>query len=206
MKFAHFIGIAWLYLCCFTAATVSASSDQLNFFSCTDYHCDTGQMVSLTASQWQSIRNLFSADTSPAEERENIRQAIALLENIVGSITGTWRDLAGNIAGAGQSGQLDCISESKNTSTYLQLLFDGGLLKWHDVEERHVRHTLIFNTHWTAVIADRSNGERFAVDSWVRDNGQPPDIQPLSDWLVGRKMEQQSATSNAADTLSPSAW
>lgn len=206
MRFVRLIGIAWLYLCCFPAASVSASSGQLKFFSCTDYHCDAGQMVTLTAGQWQSIRNLFTAHASPAIERENIRQAIALLENMVGAITGTWRDLAGNVAGAGQHGQLDCISESINTSTYLKLLFDDGLLKWHDVEERQVRHQLVFNTHWTAVIADRSSGERFAVDSWFRDNGQPPGIQPLSDWQVGRKLEEQPAASNAADTLSPSAW
>ncbi len=205
MSFVHLVGIAWLLLCCFPAVTASASSGQMKFFSCTDYHCDTGKMVSLTPSQWQSIRNLFTGDASPAEERENIRHAIASFENMVGAITGTWRDLAGNFAGAGQPGQLDCISESKNTSTYLQLMYDDGLFKWHEVEERAVRHPFIFNTHWTAVIADRSNGERFAVDSWFRDNGQPPDIQPLADWLKGRKMEEQSAASYAADTLSPSA-
>jgi hypothetical protein len=189
MKYMHFIAIACLYLCSFPAAA-SDTSGELTFFSCTDYHCDAGRMVTLTAGQWQSVRSLFAADTSPAEERENIRQAIALLENMVGALTGTWRDLAGNVAGAGQPGQLDCISESKNTSTYLQLMFDDGLLKWHDVEERQVRHPLIFNTHWAAVIADQSSGERFAVDSWARDNGQPPDIQPLSDWLMGRKLEE----------------
>ena len=146
-------------------------------------------MVTLTASQWQTIRYLFAADASPTIERESIRQAIALLENTVGDITGTWRDLAGNVVGSGEPGQLDCISESKNTTTYLRLLFDDGLLKWHDIEERQVRHPLIFNTHWTAVIVDRSNGERFAVDSWFLDNGQPPAIQPLSDWLSGRRVD-----------------
>jgi hypothetical protein len=118
-----------LCLCCLPAATVLASPDQKTFFSCTDYHCDTGKIVTLTASQWQTIRYLFNADNSPAKERENIRQAIALLENIVGDITGTWRDLAGNVAGAGEPGQLDCISESNNTTTYMQLLFEDGLLK-----------------------------------------------------------------------------
>ncbi len=206
MKFVHFIGIAWLCLCCFPAVSASASSGQVKFFSCTDYHCDTGQTVSLTASQWRSIRKIFAVGSSPAKERENIRYAIAMLEHMVGAITGTWRDLAGNVAGAGQPGQLDCISESKNTSTYLQLMFDDGLFNWHVVEERRVRHPLIFNTHWTAVITDRSNGEQFAVDSWFRDNGEPPDIQPLEDWLKGRKIEEQTAASNAIGTLSPPAW
>ena len=147
-------------------------------------------MVSLTPTQWQSIQDIFSSGNSPAEERENIRRAIALLEKVVGATTGTWRDLAGNAAGAAQSGQLDCISESKNTTTYLQLMFDDGLFKWHKVEERQVRHPLIFNTHWSAVITDLSNGEQFAVDSWFRDNGEPPVIQPLGDWLKGRKIEE----------------
>ena len=148
-------------------------------------------MVILTASQWQSIRDLFTADTSPSEERENIRLSIALLESTVGAITGTWRDLAGNVAGAGQFGQLDCISESRNTTTFLHLLFDDGLLKWHDIEERRVRSPLIFNVHWTAVIVDRSTSEHFAVDSWFLDNGQPPVIQPLTDWLLGRSMDKK---------------
>ena len=189
MELVRSVGIAWLCLCCLPAATVVASPDQKTFFSCTDYHCDTGRMVTLTVSQWQSVRDLFSTNASPAEERENIRQSIALLENTVGAITGTWRDLAGNVAGSGQPGQLDCISESKNTTTYLHLLFDDGLLKWHDIGERVVRHPLIFNVHWTAVIVERSNGERFAVDSWFQDNGQPPYIQPLRDWLLGRTMD-----------------
>ena len=184
-------GIVALLLCCLSAATTNASPGQRTVFTCIDYHCDAGRTVTLTADQWQSVRDLFPASTTPKEERENIRQAIALLENTVGSMTGTWRDLAGNAAGAGQRGQLDCISESKNTTTYLQLLFADGLLKWHGIGERRVRHPLIFNVHWTAVIIDRSSGERFAVDSWFLDNGQPPIIQPLEDWLSGREMNEE---------------
>jgi hypothetical protein len=176
----------WLYAS--AAVAVSASGDQI-FYSCTDYHCDVVRMVTLSSQQWQRVRDLFATHQSPAEERENIRRAIALLENAVGQITGTWRDLAGNAAGAGQPGQLDCISESINTTTYLQLLADDGLLKWHSVEQRRVRHPLIFNTHWTAVIVDRSNAAAFAVDSWHLDNGQPPYIQPLNDWLSGRSLD-----------------
>lgn len=175
---------SWLY--CLPATTVFASSGQQTFFICTDYHCDTGETVTLSPSQWQSVRDLFISDASPAEEREFIRQAIALLETIVGAITGTWRDMAGNVAGAGKGGQLDCISESKNTTTYLVLMLNDGLLKWHEIGERRLRHPLILNFHWTAVIVDRSNGQHFAVDSWPFDNGQPPRIQPISDWLTGR--------------------
>ena len=177
---ALFIGT--LCLVCQPVATASINSEQLTFFACTDYHCDIGKTVTLTQDEWKPIRDLFSRSMSPAEERERIRQAVALLETFVGAITGTWRDLAGNFAGSGMGGQLDCISESKNTTTYLQLLFDDGLLIWHSVENRHVRRRFLA-PHWTAVITDRVSGEQFAVDSWYLDNGEPPVIQPLQDWL-----------------------
>lgn len=188
MTIFYTLGIGCL---CLSAATAIASPGPKAFFSCTDYHCDTGQSVTLMDSQWQSVREIYATDTSPAEEREHIRQSIALLEDTVGAITGTWRDLGENAAGAGQPGQLDCISESRNTSTYLQLLADDGLLKWHDIEARQRRRPLFFNVHWAAVIRDRTNGERFAVDSWFLDNGRPPAIQPLGDWLAGRSIDEQ---------------
>jgi hypothetical protein len=178
-----------LYLTCLWVLEVSATP--ASFFSCTDYHCDEGQTVELSPAQWQAVAALFGSNESPASERRHIRAAIALLETQVGAITGTWRDLGKNSAGAGQPGQLDCISESRNTTTYLQLLYDQGLLQWHYVEDRQVRHPLIFNVHWSAVIRDRVSGERFAVDSWFLDNGEPPYIQPLDDWRSGRRFDRR---------------
>ena len=178
--------VVLLYLTCMYPFSVSATAVPAPFFSCTDYHCDEGQTVTLTADQWHAVEALFSAVQSPTEEREQIRRAVALLETEVGRITGTWRDLAGNVAGAGQAGQLDCISESKNTTTYLALLQEQGLLRWHGVEERALRRPWIIGLHWTAVIRDRSTGQRFAVDSWYLDNGEPPYIHPIEKWLSGQ--------------------
>ncbi len=159
------------------------------FYSCTDYHCDDSETVSLSAKQWRQVQVLFAATRSAAEERRQIRKAIALLEIQVGRITGTSRDLAKNVAGAGQPGQLDCISESKNTTTYLQLLSKDGLLQWHTVEERQLRHPWILDLHWAAVIRDKGTDKRYAVDSWFLDNGHPPYIQPLDQWLSGRAFD-----------------
>ncbi len=176
----------WLWVSWLLVATAVAASEQ-QFFVCTDYHCEQGQVVTLPAREWQSVRDLFPGQVTAAQERDNIRQAVALLETTVGAITGTWRDLAGNIAGAGKPGQLDCISESKNTTTYLELLFDDGLLKHHAIEARQVRRPWIFNVHWSAVIRERRSGQRFAVDAWFLDNGQPPVVQPLEEWLSGQR-------------------
>lgn len=183
--------VSGLLLVCGVASSLSAGAASRSFFSCTDYHCDAGRVVTLRDWQWQRVRALFAGNASARAERESIRRAIALLEDMVGAMTGTWRDLAGNAAGAGRAGQLDCISESRNTTTYLQLLSADGLLEWHDVEERRDRHTMIFNTHWTAVIRERGSGDRYAVDSWYLDNGQPPEIQPLEAWLEGRRMDPE---------------
>jgi hypothetical protein len=54
---------------------------------------------------------------------------------------------------------------------------------------RRVRRPLIFNVHWSAVIRERRIGRRFAVDSWFLDNGHPPFVQPLEDWLSGQGHE-----------------
>lgn len=179
------------YLTCLPLATVTIAATPPAFFSCTDYHCDEGRTVQLNEAQWQPVRELFSATASAAGERQQLRRAIAQLEQTVGAITGTWRDLAENVAGAGLPGQLDCIAESKNTTTYLKLLDDTGLLKWHSVEDRAIRHPLIFNVHWSAVIRDTGSGQRYAVDSWFLDNGQPPYIQPLEAWKSGRHFEPE---------------
>jgi len=179
-----------VYFTCMYPITVIAERAPPPFFSCTDYHCDEGETVTLSEDQWRQVVSLFPPAESPTDEREQIRHAIALLESQVGKTTGTWRDLAKNVAGAGLPGQLDCISESKNTMTYLQLLSDDGLLQWHGVEDRKLRHPWILDVHWSAVIRDRSTGKQYAVDSWFLDNGQQPFVQPLDEWLSGRRFDR----------------
>ncbi len=73
------------------------------------------------------------------------------------------------------------IDESTNTFQYLRALEDLELLKWHRVDLK-VRRIVWILTHWTATIVEIDNNKRFAVDSWYRDNGELPYIQPLKDW------------------------
>jgi hypothetical protein len=101
----------------------------------------------------------------------------------VGAQTGTWMDLGGNLAGSGQPGQLDCIDETRNTTGYLHVLAERGLLHWHRVGERQKRAPWLFDQHWTAVLVDRTDGRRWAIDSWHRDNGERPYVQTLEAWL-----------------------
>lgn len=152
---------------------------------CTDYECDHRVRIQLQPQQRQHIQQLFAGVNSPDDERARIARYIAFMETVVGQATGTWRDRARNDPLADPRGQLDCIAESTNTDRYLQFLDSQGLLRWHEPMPREVRHLWLVRTHWTAVIADRQTGERLAVDSWFRDNGQPPLIVALDDWRSG---------------------
>jgi hypothetical protein len=149
--------------------------------ACIDFGCQSREQVRLQDTDWRQIESLFTQVDSPAAERVAIAHTIALLEDRVGRVTGTWRDLAYNWQRTGEPGELDCIAESQNTSHYLQAVEQAGLLRWHRSLPR-VRRGFFFNPHWTAVIEDQSDGSQWAVDSWLRDNGKPAVIIPLQDW------------------------
>lgn len=152
------------------------------------YHgtCEDVTEVQLNDEQWHSIQLQFADNHSPQQERENIRRAIARMESMVGKITGTHVDKAMTLPHLGEEGQLDCIDESINTTFYLMMMANDGLLRWHEVETRKTRGFFLFGwPHTTAVIRERQSGRKFAVDSWFLDNGEPPYILPLEQWQDG---------------------
>jgi len=165
-----------------------------NFNICFDNGCASLAWVKLNAEQWQRLRAVFSkpADT-PAEERGQIRVAVALFETIVGAMTGTASDKGGNWKGFGLPGQMDCIDESINTTVYLRMLQKYGLLRWHSVADRSTRWSLFTWPHTTAVIEEGASRRRWAVDSWFLDNGEPPFVLPLETWKDGWKPFQKNS-------------
>ena len=154
---------------------------------CYDHSCATVVTDALSESEWQQVTEpLHSPALDAARERAAIARAMAVFETMVGHHTGTSVDRGRNMAGFGRSGQLDCIDESTNTTTYLRLLDQAGLLRHHRVVERATRFGLFVGMpHSTAVIEELDSGNRFAVDSWFHDNGQPPHIVRLEDWRAG---------------------
>lgn len=136
-------------------------------------------------STWHEVRALFATPApTAAVERERVARAVALFETGLGEVTGTHADRGGNIVGDGEDGQLDCIDESRNTRGYLHLLADRGLLWWHRVGQRHKRMRWVLDQHWTATIVERASGTRWAIDSWMLDNGARPYVQKLDEWLA----------------------
>ena len=165
----------------------------VEFPVCYDYSCKSTQLVNLDISRWGQVREVFEPGALTARhERQQLRHAVALMESLVGPITGTDADRGGNVEGSGTPGQMDCIDESTNTWTYLKLFQENGFLRWHETAERTKRSKWIIDVHWTAVIRERATGQQYAVDSWFDDNGKPPVIQRLEDWLAKKQPTRDS--------------
>ncbi len=145
---------------------------------CYDFSCKTSALVQFTEQDWDQVKGLFYQNTDAAQERRRLRQAIAVMEKIVGTYTPTYRDVGlnwppGRRSVGSDSGQMDCIDESINTTTYLNLLASAGLLKFHKVLDRAYRRSL-FSQHWAAQIVETGTDQHYVVDSWFRKNGEPP--------------------------------
>jgi hypothetical protein len=156
------------------------------FVHCFDFGCKSVIEIEYSKNQWQEIRSLFTGPQNNFQEKQSIRKAIALMENFSGQLSGTHLDKGGNYPGYDLKKQLDCIDESTNTLQYLRALENMEWLRWHRVAPKQ-RRIVWFISHWTAVIEDIASGHRFAVDSWHRDNGEPPILQPIKDWQKDRE-------------------
>ena len=162
------------------STSLSAATEEI--VQCYDFGCKSTRSVEFSQAEWDSIRSTFNPPAlSPWLEKQQIRQAIALMEQYSGALTGTYQDKAGNYSGADLPFQQDCIDESTNTFQYLMALQNLELLNWHEVGEKK-RRIVWFATHWSAVIRETATQQLYAVDSWYRDNGEPPYIQKLEDW------------------------
>lgn len=171
------------------AAKDWVNEPQIDRFSvCFNHSCAETAIVSLQAQDWQRVTELFSPPAEDgAEERRRIGEAIALLERLVAPKIHTEHDKGMNFKGTlAEGNQQDCIDESTNTTTYLTLIQQQGLLRHHQVQETSTRGWFLMGMpHTSAVIRDRASGIDYAVDSWFHDNGKPPEILPVDQWRNG---------------------
>ena len=150
---------------------------------CFDFRCRSRTTVSLPQSEWDTVAGWFREPAAdPAVEREQIKRAVGWMEVLVGRHTPTHRDLAADeLEDDWRSGQLDCIDESVNTTTYLRLFESNDLLRHHEVIEEAYRRSL-FDQHWAGQIRETATGNRYVVDSWFQPNGHLPIIQDSESW------------------------
>lgn len=169
--------------------------EQNNFTHCFNYGCQTQKNIALPQATSNRLHQLFKTPAASAhDERIKISQAIQIFETDIGALTGTKNDKRGTFrlyqddADSTKSFQQDCVDESTNTTIYLALLENMGLLKFHKPVFPANRQPLLHGARWwhqTAVIEDIATNENFAVDSWFFDNGQPAAIVPLKIWKKG---------------------
>ena len=154
---------------------------------CYDFGCKQRARVSLSAAEWRGVAGWFRPAAATAQqEREQLKKAIGWIEVLIGRHTPTHRDLAFNLPSAGNTsalfpGQQDCIDEAVNTTVYLRLLEQHGLLRHHTVIEQAYRRAIL-DQHWAGQIRERASGERYVVDSWFQPNGYLPSIQASREW------------------------
>ena len=164
---------------------VPESSSQ--FVVCNQVSCDETTPVHLTVNNWQSVQSIFQPPAADSEsERAQIARAIARLEQLVGDQAGTFDDQPRNSGSFRGTRQLDCVAETTNTTIYLLLMKEKGLLRWHSVG--NPKHRGLLNLkfpHNTAVLIEKGSNRPYAVDSYFHANGRPPEIVPLASWIDG---------------------
>jgi len=164
---------------------------------CHAYTCKVQTPYTFSRAQIAQIAAIMSkvkrSDT-PFEERRAVAYAIAKMETDVGNKIGI-KDKAGmQFTASGDPSQMDCVDEATNTTSYLLVLQANGLIKQHSVEGTMSKENLAkgivklnpvqYWPHWTAVLKENKSGQKYAVDSWLFDNGENPAVVKVEDWYI----------------------
>lgn len=153
---------------------------------CHAHGCQKQESFTFTPSDITDLRVMMDyvrgADT-PAGERRAVAYAIAWMERRVGPATGTANDQA-SLGFMNASGQLDCVDEATNATSYLLVLQSNGLLRHHFVIRPFSKASFFKWPHFAAMMQERASGKVYAVDSGVGPNGANPAITLASDWYI----------------------
>ena len=161
-------------------------------FVCHAYGCQKQTPVKFGPAQVKEIAELMrktrKADNA-AEERRAVAYAVGWMERYTGEITGTKDDRPGmDYDGSGDPTQQDCVDEATNTTSYLLILQNNGLLKHHTAGRPFSRGNILLGVsnwpHWTAVLWENGNKQKWAVDSWIGPNGENPAVVEAEKWYV----------------------
>ena len=168
------------------------SPERNTVFVCHAYGCAQQTPVKFGPEQIKAIaevmRKTKKAD-SAGEERRAVAYAVGWMENYSGEIVGTKADRPGmDYDGAGDATQQDCVDEATNTTAYMIILQENGLLKYHTVGRPFSRGNILLGVsnwpHWTGVLWETSNKQKWAVDSWIGPNGENPAVVEAERWYV----------------------
>jgi hypothetical protein len=159
-------------------------------FVCHAYGCQKQTQIRFGAPQLAEISALMrktrKADT-PHEERRAVAYAIGWMERHVGNKIGTSADRPGmDFSASGDPTQQDCVDEATNTTSYMLVLQHNGFLKHHTVGRPFSKGNILLGVsnwpHWTGVLWEKGNKQKWAVDSWIYENGENPTVIEAEKW------------------------
>ena len=161
-------------------------------YVCHAYGCRLQTAFRFNEGDIAALRTLMTktrkAD-SAFEERRAVAYAVGWMEKRTGDVIGTSTDRPGmDFEASGDPTQQDCVDEATNTTSYLLILERNGLLKHHTVGTPFSKENLLRGVagwpHWTAVLKENANGQKWAVDSWIYVNGENPAVVETEKWYI----------------------
>ena len=126
-----FIGIRFCVASLLWSGVAYSSDVPGNFSVCFDFSCKTSQLVQLSRQDWYQVEGLFYLNANAKEERIRLREAVAIMEQIVGTYTPTFQDVALNWP----SDSADARSSASFRGSYrlrrYRVRFHGGDAVWN---------------------------------------------------------------------------
>ncbi len=157
------------------------------FKICFSHGCQKSTILQINKNEWARVQKIFHPmPTNASGERKNIAKAIGMIETIVGKLSDTAGDQGGTFSGIFSYRQMDCEDEAVNTATYMTMMRRDGMIIFHELLRPAYRGFFLNGwPHMATVIAEKDKGEKFVVDSWFLNNGEPPFILPYKKWKNG---------------------
>jgi hypothetical protein len=129
------------------------------------------------------IRKFFATSEDAIDERRALAATMAWFDRRVAVEAGTIKARArAGLGSAGDPTQFDCLDRTTNTIGLLLVIAQMGLLRYHEIDTPESRVGIASLPHTTAVMRERGNGQKWAVDAWTHNNGEYPDIMKLEIW------------------------
>jgi hypothetical protein len=150
---------------------------------CHGFGCAYQTPIALRPADSAQIRKFFASAKDAIDERRALARTMAWYDRRVAGEAGTVKARArAGIGSAGDPSQFDCLDRTTNTIGLLLVISEMGLLRYHEIETPESRGGFASLPHTTAVMRERDNGQKWAVDAWTHNNGEYPDILKLEIW------------------------
>jgi hypothetical protein len=156
---------------------------------CFNWSCKSRQRITMTAADMAEVSKQMALcpGNSLHDRLQRLRIGIWQMEVLAEKYQPLFaNDEAVNDRDQTLNGRMDCVDNASNTTSYLNVLHELGLLPGWSMEEPRIRHRFSELVHWTAVVTDSRDAGSWSVDAWLRPNGHLPFVMPLKDWKSDR--------------------